>query len=249
MIESSDIWLLAGGAVVAASVPILHRVAGWMLAGMDTDWASSARDWAALAGAGPKILSALEPLSLPAPQPLTPRHQACVGVAAASASSVALWNVTGFAAAAVLALALGLTLASICDLRGRLIPDALILPLAALGLVLATLGYSVPVEASAIGLVAGWGSLWLLSVLYTLVTRRHGLGLGDAKLLGLAGAWAGWQLLPSIALVAVLLAIMAAILIAKGRPSTKMAVPLGPSLAFATLLALGTLGRLPGGLL
>ena len=43
-----------------------------------------------------------------------------------------------------------------------------------------------------VGAAFGYGFIWLISKTYFLVTKREGLGLGDAKLLALVGALLGW---------------------------------------------------------
>ncbi len=95
----------------------------------------------------------------------------------------------------VLYLALGLTL--LCcifiDLDYMILPDPLTLGGAAVGLVSAPLRGSDFVSA-AIGAAVGFGVVWLLFVEGYRRLRGHpGMGLGDAKLLLLTGAWFGWQ--------------------------------------------------------
>jgi len=95
----------------------------------------------------------------------------------------------------VLYLALGLTL--ICcifiDLDYMLLPDPLTLGGAALGLLSASLRGLGIVEAG-IGAAVGFGVVWLLFVEgYRRLRGVTGMGLGDAKLLLLTGAWFGWQ--------------------------------------------------------
>ena len=54
----------------------------------------------------------------------------------------------------------------------------------------------------ALGALAGFASLAVIASVYRRVRGREGLGLGDAKLLAAAGAWLGWQALPSVVLIA-----------------------------------------------
>ena len=42
------------------------------------------------------------------------------------------------------------------------------------------------------GALAGGGAFWLLPAVYRALRGRSGLGLGDVKLMALAGLWPGW---------------------------------------------------------
>ncbi len=90
------------------------------------------------------------------------------------------------------ALALGLVAAAFIDLEHMYIPDAITLGGALVGVATASLRGLSYTDAS-IGAVAGFGIVWLPFVwLYRVVRGRTGMGLGDAKLVALAGAWFGW---------------------------------------------------------
>jgi leader peptidase (prepilin peptidase)/N-methyltransferase len=52
------------------------------------------------------------------------------------------------------------------------------------------------------GAAAGWGALAALAFAYRRLRGVDGIGQGDAKLLGAAGAWLGWRPLPSVILIA-----------------------------------------------
>jgi leader peptidase (prepilin peptidase)/N-methyltransferase len=92
-------------------------------------------------------------------------------------------------------LALGLTL--LCcifiDLDYMILPDPLTLGGAALGLLTAPLRGSSFLSAG-IGAAIGFGVVWLLFIEgYRQLRGYPGMGLGDAKLLLLTGAWFGWS--------------------------------------------------------
>ncbi len=94
---------------------------------------------------------------------------------------------------AYLALGLGLLAAAFIDLEHMLLPDELTLGGAALGLATAPLR-GVGVLEAAIGAAAGFLLIWLpFDFLYRRLRGVPGMGLGDAKLVMLAGAWFGWQ--------------------------------------------------------
>jgi leader peptidase (prepilin peptidase)/N-methyltransferase len=91
------------------------------------------------------------------------------------------------------------------DARTMLLPDTLTLPLLLLGLG-ATL-WLTPEDIVDHALAAAMGvtAFVLIAGTYRRLRGIAGLGLGDAKLLGVAGAWLGLAALPLVVLVAALL--------------------------------------------
>lgn len=128
---------------------------------------------------------------------------------------------------------------ALLDLDHFWLPDALVAPLAGLGLASGALGLAPPLSDRVIGLAAGWGALALLAAIYRAVRKRHGLGAGDAKLLGAIGAWLGWTVLPWVVLGACGLG-LAWVLAARARGTNMAAtdrLPLGSLLAIAASVA------------
>jgi leader peptidase (prepilin peptidase) / N-methyltransferase len=95
----------------------------------------------------------------------------------------------------------GLLALAVIDYRDYLLPDAITLPLVALGLGAAYLDDPTSVLAHGIGAVAGFLVFLVIALAYRRLRGREGLGFGDAKLLAAAGAWVGWQGLPSVVLL------------------------------------------------
>jgi len=128
-----------------------------------------------------------------------------------------------------------LTLAWI-DWRCWLLPDLLTLPLIVAGLAAAVLLDPDTVLDRALGAALGYAVLRALAAFYRVLRRREGLGGGDAKLLGAAGAWVGAMALPQVILLAALTALLAAaVLWLRGaRLHAGSALPFGPFLALAT---------------
>lgn len=92
---------------------------------------------------------------------------------------------------------------SAVDLLTLRLPDAITLPLAILGLMLATAIGLEPSFAWRLGAaVGGYGFIWALNEGYRAIRGRAGMGLGDAKLLAVAGAWLGPEGLPATLLYA-----------------------------------------------
>jgi len=115
-----------------------------------------------------------------------------------------------------------------------LLPDLLTLPVLGLGLFVAAADGQL--SESLIGAALGFVVFALIAAVYRRWRGRDGLGLGDAKLLGAAGAWVGWAGLPSIVLIASLAALVVAmpmvIRVAGRRDQREIAF--GPYLAGAT---------------
>jgi leader peptidase (prepilin peptidase) / N-methyltransferase len=94
---------------------------------------------------------------------------------------------------AYLTLALGLVAAAFIDLEHMLLPDEITLGGAVLGLATVPLRAGASFRESIFGAAIGFVIVWLpFVVIYAKVRGRPGMGLGDAKLLLLAGAWFGW---------------------------------------------------------
>lgn len=146
--------------------------------------------------------------------------------------------VLGLPAASVV-LAAALAALSAIDVYVYRLPDALTLPLAALGLVVAYGTGAMPVWWAAVS--AGLGFLVLAGVAYAYehVRGRPGLGLGDAKLLAAAGAWLGAEALPTVLLWATGSALVCVLLAARrgGSLTGTSRLPFGPFLAFGIWLA------------
>ena len=103
-----------------------------------------------------------------------------------------IWE-AGVVFACYLALGLGLVAAAFIDLDHMFLPDEITLGGAALGFLSVPLRADASFRESAIGAGVGFLLVWLpFVVIYGKLRGRPGMGLGDAKLVLLAGAWFGW---------------------------------------------------------
>jgi len=94
---------------------------------------------------------------------------------------------------AYLLLALGLVAAAFIDLEHMLLPDEITLGGAGLGIATVPLRTDANFRDCLIGAAVGFVIVWVPFVfLYGKLRGRAGMGLGDAKLVMLAGAWFGW---------------------------------------------------------
>lgn len=129
-----------------------------------------------------------------------------------------------------LILAAWLVAISIADLRAHRIPNVLSLPLLAAGLIFSHLYSYLPIADHLIGASLGYLALAAFGEVFFRWRGREGLGLGDAKLLGAAGAWTGWAALPFILLVASCSGLLYA-LASRRRRSSQPQIAFGPHLA------------------
>ena len=94
---------------------------------------------------------------------------------------------------AYLALGLGLVAAAFIDLEHLYLPDSITLGGTVLGMATVPLRPEASFRESFVGAVVGFLVIWLPFIFaYQKLKGRPGMGLGDAKLVMLAGAWFGW---------------------------------------------------------
>ena len=130
-----------------------------------------------------------------------------------------------------------LTVVTFIDLDHRIIPDSISLPGIPLFFLAALAVPTVTWRASAIGIVAGGGSLFAVAWVYQLITGREGMGGGDIKLLAMIGAMIGWQgilfTLFAASAIGTIVGLLAMIRSGKGM---KLAIPFGPFLAMGAII-------------
>jgi len=97
-------------------------------------------------------------------------------------------------------LAWSLLLLALLDGEHFWLPDAVTLPLGVAGLAVALWQGAPDWRDAAIGAATGFAAFWALASGYRRLRGREGLGGGDVRLLGAAGAWVGWLGLPSVLL-------------------------------------------------
>lgn len=125
------------------------------------------------------------------------------------------------------------------DLDHQIIPDVISLP----GIVVGFLcSFAIPWltwSDSLLGILLGGGSLWLVAVLYELLTKKEGMGGGDIKLLAMIGAFLGWKaILPIIFFSSLIGSLVGVPLMLVKKADSKLAIPFGPFLALGALVYL-----------
>lgn len=145
----------------------------------------------------------------------------------------------GVTAAGVFALVLVWTLIALTgiDFDTQLLPDRLTFPLAGLGLAVNSQSWFVSPTESIWGLLLGFLSLWVVVKIFYLITKKHGMGQGDFKLLAVMGAWLGPMMLPLIILLSSLLGSIVGIILMRKQGESKP-FAFGPYIAIAGIIAL-----------
>jgi leader peptidase (prepilin peptidase)/N-methyltransferase len=129
------------------------------------------------------------------------------------------------------------------DLDHRIIPDVITLPgipiCFAASFALPDLTY----QAALLGILVGGGSLFLVAWVYSLITKKEGMGGGDIKLLAMMGALLGWKGVLFTIFVSSLVGTLSGLAVMlQSRKGMKLAVPFGPFLAIGgiTYIFFGT---------
>lgn len=125
---------------------------------------------------------------------------------------------------------------ALIDLRCYLLPDGLNLAVFLLGGLMVALFQKDAWAWHLAGAAAGFGLLWLVEVAYLRLRGLHGLGRGDAKLLGGIGLWVGLAGIPPVLLIASLGGILAALVSARLE---RQSVTGQTMIAFGPWIALG----------
>ena len=129
------------------------------------------------------------------------------------------------------------------DLDHRIIPDVITLPGIPICFAASFVLPDITYKAALLGILVGGGSLFLVAWVYSLITKKEGMGGGDIKLLAMMGALLGWQGVLFTVFVSSLVGTLSGLAVMlKSRQGMKLAVPFGPFLAIGgiTYIFFGT---------
>ncbi|MBN1471836.1 MAG: prepilin peptidase [Syntrophaceae bacterium] len=122
------------------------------------------------------------------------------------------------------------------DLDHQIIPDILTLPGIPLFFLAAVFLVKIPFMEALLGLLIGGGVLYIIALVYELISKREGMGGGDIKLLGMIGGFFGWKALIFILLFSSLSgAVIGIAAMIINKQDMKYAVPFGPFLSAAAV--------------
>ena len=176
-----------------------------------------------------------------ADEPVLSRAEVAWAAGLSAAVFIGLWFVFPALASAFSALLFfAMALITLADLRHFIIPDVLSLPAIPAGLVANAMviqggHWQDGLLDGLTGAVAGAGAFYLMRWFYQRFRGGEGLGLGDVKLAGVAGAWLGAAALAPACLAATLAALAGVLIHALVRGTegitAKMHIPFGSFIA------------------
>jgi leader peptidase (prepilin peptidase)/N-methyltransferase len=122
------------------------------------------------------------------------------------------------------------------DIDHRIIPDVITLPGIPICFAASFALPAITYKDALLGILIGGGSLFLVAWIYSLLTKKEGMGGGDIKLLAMMGAIVGWQGVLFTIFVASLVGTLAGLAVMlQSRTGIKLAVPFGPFLAIGAI--------------
>ena len=136
-----------------------------------------------------------------------------------------------------------LVVVTFIDIDHRIIPNVITLPGIPICFVASFALPTITYKEALLGILIGGGSLLLVAWVYSLLTKKEGMGGGDIKLLAMMGAIVGWQgVLFTIFLASLVGTIAGLAAMLQSRKGMKLAVPFGPFLSIGsiTYIFLGT---------
>ena len=139
----------------------------------------------------------------------------------------------------------GLILGTFVDLEHYILPDRVTIGGMVAGVVCSVLvpelhlttSRLLALSRSGIGLLVGFGILWLIAIIGEKAFKKEAMGFGDVKLMGAIGAFFGWEAVLFVLFASSLFGSLAGLaLMALGKRDLQGRIPFGPFLALGTLV-------------
>ena len=125
------------------------------------------------------------------------------------------------------------------DLEHQIIPDELSISGIVLGFLACFVTHDITWWQSLLGILLGGGSFYAVASLYEKLSGKEGLGGGDIKLLGMLGAWLGYEsILPIVVVSSLTGSVIGLTYMALTKKNMKAAIPFGPFLALGAIVYL-----------
>jgi leader peptidase (prepilin peptidase)/N-methyltransferase len=129
-----------------------------------------------------------------------------------------------------------LLMVTFIDLDHGIIPDVITLPGIPICFAASFALPDITYKDALLGILIGGGSLFLVAWVYSILTKKDGMGGGDIKLLAMMGAIVGWQGVLFTIFVASLVGTLAGFAVMlQSRKGMKLAVPFGPFLSIGSI--------------
>lgn len=173
--------------------------------------------------------------------PFSFRYVAVEALTGGLAAGLVLYFGPGWLALAYFVFIAALVAVTFIDIDHRIIPNSISLPGIVVGLAVMPLvangDWWPELRSRLIGAAVGGGFLLATALLYELIRKREGMGMGDVKLLAMIGAWLGLKSIFFVVFVsAVLGSILGIMLMFVRREGTQMSLPFGPYLSVAAVV-------------
>jgi leader peptidase (prepilin peptidase)/N-methyltransferase len=127
---------------------------------------------------------------------------------------------------------------TLIDWKHRIIPDEISLSFILIGLLWSFFNPAVSPVSSALGAIAGGGSLYVVGALYKLARHTEGMGGGDVKLMAMIGAFLGIGLVLPVIVIASFFGSVYGIALLRSGKGRQAAVAFGSFLAPAAAVCL-----------
>jgi leader peptidase (prepilin peptidase)/N-methyltransferase len=125
------------------------------------------------------------------------------------------------------------------DLDHQILPNLVTIPGTAVGFLISLLPGGLGWLDSLIGLALGWTAIVAVSWAYLKLRGVEGMGMGDAKMMALVGAFLGWApVLLVLVLGSFLGSLAGGVMVARGKGDLQAKLPFGTFLGIAGLIAL-----------
>jgi leader peptidase (prepilin peptidase) / N-methyltransferase len=125
---------------------------------------------------------------------------------------------------------------AVTDLRERLLPNAITYPGVVIGL-LCSLFLPPGILSAVVGVLLGAGVPFLIGEAFYRLRGIEGLGMGDVKMLGMVGAFLGWQLALFTLFAASMLGVLIGVPLTVLKRDRYYQIPLGTFLALGALVS------------
>lgn len=122
------------------------------------------------------------------------------------------------------------------DFDTQLLPDRFTFPLIGLGLAINSYSIYTSPTTAIWGAIIGFLCLWVVYIVFKLITGKEGMGYGDFKLLAALGAWLGPLILPLIILMSSFVGAIIGVILLKVRKENQP-FAFGPYIAIAGWIA------------